>query len=185
MTYDRSIDQAAYYYLARNGVDSLPVTLSAIERMIRSEGYKVVMYALKEELPQELRRYASFAAVTCTDGDGGTVYGNINFPLGERLFAMAHELGHIVLHHIGIHACGAEAERIEDEADAFALALLAPPPVLWYYGVRTVEGAQGCTLLPPERARQVVERLRRYSASREEVSVLARFWKPITPTRPA
>ena len=183
MTYDRSIDQAAYYYLARNGVDSLPVTLSAIERMIRSEGYKVVMYALKEELPQELRRYASFAAVTCTDGDGGTVYGNINFPLGERLFAMAHELGHIVLRHVGVHACGAVRAYIEEEADTFAYAILAPLPVLWYYGARTAEGVQGCTLLSTEHANRVIERTSGREPTREEMSILSQFWRPITPTR--
>lgn len=185
MTYDRSVEQVAYYYLAMHKIESLPLTLGTIERMICAEGYQVSMYATPAGLPPELREFADMAAIAYIKGKDGHVYGNVNFSIGERLFALAHELGHIVLHHIGIHACGAEAERIEDEADAFALALLAPPPVLWYYGVRTVEGAQGCTLLPPERARQVVERLRRYSASREEVSVLARFWKPITPTRPA
>lgn len=75
--------------------------------------------------------------------------------------ALAHELGHIVLGHLWSEMPPAP-DRQEEEAEEFALYLLAPPPILEHYHVCTAEQVRTHTGLSPEDSRRALRLLEEY-----------------------
>lgn len=110
--------------------------------------------------------------------DVGLVLYKDTLPLGAKLFAIAHELGHCFLGHTfyGVREQNFENTAQEREADTFALHILAPPCVLRERHLRTVGEIQAETLLDREQAVLALQRLRRYRrADRLDAEVLDRF----------
>lgn len=65
-------------------------------------------------------------------------------PLQRQRFTAAHELGHIILGHVGRYALvnrepSTQDDPVEREANVFASRLLAPACVLWGCNARTAE----------------------------------------------
>ena len=120
---------AAWQILLDCGVDRLPVCTSMICRKL---GIKLV----EDEISQ--------------DGYSTVIRGNpyivVKKSLGikRKRFTVAHEIGHILLGHVGKYELvnrepsGAD-NPIEREANIFASRLLAPACVLWGCGVKTEE----------------------------------------------
>lgn len=75
--------------------------------------------------------------------------------------ALAHELGHILLGHLWSETPSTPAKQ-EEEAEEFALYLLAPPPVLEHYRVRTAEEVRARTGLSMEDSRRALRLLEEY-----------------------
>lgn len=117
--------------LLDGGVHVLPVQVSAL---CRSIGITVKLYSGEEG----------------SDGESAIIAGqplilvNRNKPVPRQRFTAAHELGHIMLGHVGEgmpahRGMSPEDEAMEQEANVFASRLLAPACVLWGCGVRSAE----------------------------------------------
>ena len=91
---------------------------------------------------------------------------------GRKLFAIAHELGHVVLSHTGAPSNPAPCQ--EREADSFALYLLAPVCVLAAMGVNSEEEIRHFTLLEHQ-ASQILRNLCAYRPSPSDRGVLKCF----------
>ena len=109
-------------------VSSLPVDVVAIARTAK-------IRIIKDSILNELSPCE--AAKTYHDGDDWFIIYNDRNPVEVSRFAIAHELGHIFLGHSttfgkysGILEFG-KKPKAEQQADAFALRLLAPACVLW------------------------------------------------------
>ncbi len=137
-------------------------------------------------------------AVKCyrsTDGNRGfcNIVGGVPYIFVDsasersvRRFTAAHELGHILLGHVGDftdlkHPEPLNAEKLEADADAFAARLLAPSCVLFGCGVRSKEEiALLCDIsldLASKRMRRVraLRRRGRLSCPYEEIEVCSQF----------
>lgn len=117
--------------LLDGGVCVLPVQVSAL---CRSMGIAVKLYGGEEG----------------SDGKSAIIAGqplilvNRNKPVPRQRFTAVHELGHIMLGHVGEgspahRGTSPEDEAMEQEANVFAFRLLAPACVLWGCGVRSAE----------------------------------------------
>lgn len=117
--------------LLDENVQALPVQVSVL---CRAMGISVRLYDGRKD----------------SDGESTLLNGkpmilvNRNKPIPRQRFTAAHELGHILLGHVGI---GELVNRepspgdnpIEKEANVFASRLLAPACVLWGCGVQSTE----------------------------------------------
>lgn len=85
-------------------------------------------------------------------------------PLSRQRFTVAHELGHIMLGHIGRYALvnrepSVKDNPVEQEANVFASRLLAPACVLWGCNARTAEEVAALCDISLQAARFRAERM--------------------------
>lgn len=127
----RAARDMSWRILLGEGVRSLPVSVSAL---CRSMGIAVKYYDGTSE----------------SDGESTIIAGrplifvSKNKPIPRQRFTAAHELGHILLGHVGEgHLVNREPapgdNPLEREANVFASRLLAPACVLWGCGVQSPE----------------------------------------------
>ena len=121
----------AWEILLREGVCELPVSTS---RLCRKMGVNLAY-------GETGLRSVGFSTVV-----NGTMYIVIRQGMnaGRTRFTVAHELGHILLGHVGTYRLvnrePSESDNpIEHDANVFASRLLAPACVLWGCGARTAE----------------------------------------------
>lgn len=128
--YQRSRD-LAWRILLNEGVKKLPVDIVGLCRQMgirvqyyipkdQNDGYSTVFFGMAR----------IFASQKCS-------------PERQR-FTIAHELGHILLGHVGEHQLinrepSTKDNPIEQEANVFASRILAPACVLWALNARTPE----------------------------------------------
>ena len=120
---------AAWQILLDCGVDQLPVRTSMLCR-------KLGIGLAEDDLSQD-----GYSIIVCDEP-----YIVVKRSLGDRRkrFTVAHEIGHILLGHVGKYELvnrepSSTDSPIEREANVFASRLLAPACVLWGCGVRTAE----------------------------------------------
>ena len=121
----------AWKVLLDGGVHALPVSASGL---CRAMGIRVKLYEGREDSDGE----------STILGGGPLILVSRNKPVPRQRFTAAHELGHILLGHVGE---GKPAHRgplpagnpMEREANVFASRLLAPACVLWGCGVGGAE----------------------------------------------
>ncbi len=136
-----------------------------------------------------LKRYRS------TDGNCGfcNIVGGIPYIFVDsgsersvRRFTAAHELGHILLGHVGDftdlrHRDPQDPGKLESDADAFAISLLAPSCVLLGCGVKNEEEIASLCDISLEIASKRMRRVRalrrrgRLNCSYEEIELLRQF----------
>lgn len=101
--------------------------------------------------------------------------------VGTRLFALAHEIGHIALKHeipaSGTLCCSDTDTVTEAEANTFAYALTAPLAVLHDRKVRSVEQIQRETLLDEKQAAQVCLMLASYRPVAHDAAIVLQYKK--------
>ena len=141
--------------LLKHDVTALPVRVGAI---CRAEGLTVISYHDADPL---IRQYG--LTEHAAENDGFTLgkiifYDNTRCTPERQRFTIAHELGHIMLHHSGKLKNREPADgdaAVEQAANVFASRLLAPACVLWGCGVHTPEQiAELCSIsLPAARFR--------------------------------
>ena len=88
----------------------------------------------------------------------------------QERFAIAHELGHIAMGHLEPDAEELSKEESENQADLFALLLLAPPPVLEAYDIDTPENIRQLTGLSLNHSRMAYGFLLEYRRQQHEAA---------------
>lgn len=121
----------AWKVLLDGNVHALPVSTSGL---CRTMGIRVKLYEGRE---------GSDGESTILDGEP-LILVSRNKPVPRQRFTAAHELGHILLGHVGkgrlVNREPSPTDNpIEREANVFASRLLAPACVLWGCGVGSVE----------------------------------------------
>lgn len=121
----------AWNVLLDGNVQILPVKVSALCRTL---GISMKLYGGREDSDGECSML----------GGQPTIFVSRNKPVPRQRFTAAHELGHILLGHVGkgklVNREPAPTDNpIEREANVFASRLLAPACVLWGCGVESAE----------------------------------------------
>lgn len=151
------IRDAAWQCLLDNNIDSLPVDVLKIASQSNIDVKK--NSNLKILLPDEY-------AKALNNGDKWIiVYNDLNDVVDSR-FAIAHELGHILLGHVKTYAKYATIEDIgikpkaENQADMFALRLLCPACILMELDLHTPEEISAVCRVPTHWAQKRSDRMK-------------------------
>ncbi len=165
----RNIRNAAWQCLLDCGIDSLPVQVSTVASRL---GIGTYAYGPNLELIRSSGLEALLDAINFAYADPS---GSLMIFFDEKTsrqqirFTVAHELGHILLGHVGPETpCGRLldpcVEKLERAADRFAIRLLAPACALWAKEAYTAEEIGAICDLAPEYA---AKRARRMKTLRE------------------
>ncbi|MDO5398261.1 MAG: ImmA/IrrE family metallo-endopeptidase [bacterium] len=154
--------------LIDNNIHSLPISTSTIERMIQNLGFKLISYniPLNNEDIDEFNELGlleiakTFKAFTYVDNDYKFVFYRANLSAQDRIYILAHELGHICLGHFTVSGvrCSSDLKSKspqEIESDNFAFELLAPTCVLNKMRGLTPEKISHITLVSLEDAEHI------------------------------
>ena len=147
----KNIVRLANQFILLRGVDRLPLDMERLRMLCAAEKLVLLSYGEAEGLIESLalQAHTKRNAFLLQTQDVGLVLYKDTLPLGAKLFAIAHELGHCFLGHTfyGVREQNFENNAQEREADTFALHILAPPCVLRERHLRTVGEIQAETLL--------------------------------------
>ncbi len=125
----QNVRDIVWELLIRHKIDRLPVRVSEI---CRKEGIKIKLC----DNGTEADGYSTVLFGT------PCIYYNDKCAVGRQRFTVAHELGHILLGHVGKYELvnrepSPNDNPIEQAANVFASRLLAPACVLWGCGVKS------------------------------------------------
>lgn len=158
----KNIVRLANQFILLRGVDRLPLDMERLRMLCAAEKLVLLSYGEAEGLIESLalQAHTKRNAFLLQTQDVGLVLYKDTLPLGAKLFAIAHELGHCFLGHTfyGVREQNFENTAQEREADTFALHILAPPCVLRERHLRTVGEIQAETLLDREQAVLALQR---------------------------
>lgn len=150
------IRDAAWQCLIDNNIDSLPVDVLKIARQSNIDVKK--NSRIKILLPDEY-------AKAFYNGEKWIIVYNDRNDVPLSRFAIAHELGHILLGHVKTYAKYATIEDIgikpkaENQADMFALRLLCPACVLMQMGISSADDISSYCRIPHSCAEQRSKRM--------------------------
>lgn len=186
--YYRNVRDAAWKILIECGISALPVRPSEI---CRHYNWILADYIAGA---QSIELFGLSALKEKTDGfctvtaNHVYIFYDSSMPVGRQRFTVAHEIGHLVLGHVGNGMATVEnreptgAEREEErQANQFAASLVAPSCVLHEIGATTSEEIQALCGITKQAAQfraewmQELERRRRYGTSRLEQQVTKQF----------
>lgn len=161
----RHIRNAAWQCLLDCGIDSLPVQISAI-----AEHFGIGIYAYGPNLDlicrSGLEPLLDAMGFAYADPSGRLmIFFNEKTSRQQIRFTIAHELGHILLGHVGADTpqgrlLNPTVEKLEEAADRFAVRLLAPACVLWAKDAYTAEEIEAVCDLSPEYAEKRAKRMK-------------------------
>ncbi len=161
--------------LLENGINSLPITTERLEAIITRKGFKIINY--DTACKQHAEILTSLGVLSLADRTKAFTYSNksekivftkIGISANEKRLLLAHELGHIALHHMsdnviaGYTPGGLIDDGQEDEANAFALELLAPVCILIRKHISSPKQISDITLLDEKRSRLVADEVRNH-----------------------
>ena len=171
-------------YLYDSKISHLPVMYEDLVSLIAKEGYDVFSYAQAKELIEfaDLEHCVNSDGFTYTNGEFKAVLYRDELSSDERVFVLAHELGHIVLSHttIGVNKKSRNeywTSRQEEEADEFAYQLIAPLCVLKAMHVKTLNSIMQRTLLSKARSERVLGKLVSYKRVHHDRMIRQKFLK--------
>ena len=175
----KNIVRIANDFIIEHDIHELPLHKFDLIQLCKSIRCRAMpySYALSCGLIDKLNayEYLSCAAFCVHSGEGYLILFDDTRSVGTQIFAFAHEIGHIVLNHTysgSIGFSGADTVQ-ENEANAFAYALLAPLDVLHDRRINTIEQIEYETLLDRECAEKVFAMLSKYkSAERNRMLVM-------------
>lgn len=171
-----------------SNIKSLPVGWDELNSIAERMGCIIMSYNRGRDIIHRLgldpsKEQPSFYTTT-DDGTRIIFYYDMLTPK-EQQFYIAHEIGHIALHHTYINDCKSidSALRMrdqEEEADAFALALLAPPDILLACRCKTAEDISKLTGLDTVHARLALGAMlqRKGQPSNDDAQTLLKQFAP-------
>lgn len=142
----------AWKILINEHITALPVSVSSI---CKNMGIKIKLYE-----PED----GNSGFSTLMNGQAIIAVSRMDRPERQR-FTAAHELGHILLGHVGKYKLvnrepSASDDPIEQAANIFASRLLAPACVLWGCGCKTAEEISQLCCISQQAAEFRAERMR-------------------------
>lgn len=155
----KSVQEHAQDFQIEMGIHDLPVPIGKLKWIARKLGYEVTTYedaiTVIESLGlSHLMSQSSFAHWDYVQ-QHGTIYVADDLQEDDLRYALAHELGHIMLHFSGRSGrvvqlpSNPEAKKqLEEEADEFARAILAPASVLLNIGATMPDQIEDITGVP-------------------------------------
>lgn len=152
----KNLRDAAWQCLIDRKIDRLPVDVLKI-----AEEYNV--HVIRNSLVNELKPNED-ARTYCNGNKWIIIFNDKNSSETSR-FAIAHELGHILLGHVKTYAKYATIEDIgikpkaENQADTFALRLLCPACVLMQMGISSADDISSYCRIPHSCAEQRSKRM--------------------------
>lgn len=153
-------------FILSTGIHSIPLKIENLESICEQLGYTLLSYQEATELLQKPRfkKYTIYPAFTIKNDDYRIVLFNSTLSTSTRIFAIAHEIGHIVLKHnyhgeVGFTQADSDSER---EANTFAYQLLAPLCVLKALNITDIGDIKSLTLLNGNQAKYVHKALHHY-----------------------
>lgn len=158
--------------LLDSDINTLPVADVDVERLLVRRGCKIRSFNLDDDNSVQFLKGLNvlefaewYEAFTYVENDEIIVFYNSKIQAERRRFAFAHELAHIKLGHtaahsvLGFHDDFSPDLTQEEEANAFALALLAPPCVLQRSNIVDIRRISHFTLLNNDQSCQVCHNL--------------------------
>ena len=161
----RGIRDAAWQCLLDCGVKDLPVQASLVAAQL---GVGLFAYGPNREILRQSRLEALLEAMGFAYADPSgrlMVFYNDETSLQQIRFTVAHELGHILLGHVGPSTprgrlLEPSVQKLERAADSFAIRLLAPSCALWAKNACTAEEISALCDIPLDAAGKRARRMR-------------------------
>ncbi len=147
----------AYEFILDNHIHKLPVDLTKLSKVCKACRLHLISYSLAHDMICTLgwEKHMQYDGFTGTaDGDVYILYRDA-LPMGQKMLTIAHEIGHNALGHMdyGVNQRNFKCSPLEQEADLFALCLLAPPCILQDFGATSIRDIQMLTYLDEENAK--------------------------------
>lgn len=163
-------------FIIQQRIRALPLRLHDLECLCGSVGYELYPYDIASGIivKLNLKQYTRFPAFMVTTNQYKIIFYDNSADTGTRLFSIAHELGHIVLKHgyRGVLGNSQTDTAQEHEADVFAYQLLAPLCVLKARHITDLAEIEEETLLNPDQARYIKNKLDVYDHQPGEAAIL-------------
>ena len=153
-------------FILKEGINRLPVRFETLKSIFLKYDYIVASYKEANDIIEicKLRKHTKYNAFMFVEPKNNIkmILYKDELSTSDKLFSLAHELGHIVLGHT---YCGVLEQNFkntdqEREANIFALQLLAPTCVLKAKRIKSVEDIQKETLLDQQHAKDVFVKLK-------------------------
>lgn len=176
------IQQLAYDFLLQAHIGKLKLTMADFTQMCKRMDYTLLSYVQGREIIESFHlkgnmRYNGFAFVS---GGHKMIFYKDALAYHEKLFTIAHEIGHIFLGHMYTGtkpraAAEGWSDAQEQEADTFAYYLIAPPCILQACHVTTPAQLTQLTYLKNQRCAQAFMNLCNYIPTPEDTLLEASF----------
>lgn len=173
-----NIIRLANDFILKHKIDALPLRIDDFQKLCDALGYDLIPFSGASVLAKVMDLHKCFehpAFLICRPNCRAVCYDEKQ-SVGTRLFAIAHEIGHIALKHeipaSGALCCSDTDTVTEAEANTFAYALTAPLAVLHDRKVRSVEQIQRETLLDEKQAAQVCLMLASYHPIAQDAAIV-------------
>lgn len=154
------VRQKSYAFMRENAIN-LPVEFSDIQRIAARNKWLLIDYNEAPEVMRHLKlpsgfdlknEMASRKGFTMFQGKELVIFYNNKLSYEERIITILHEFGHIYLQHSCCGILGRDAsERItkiqEEEAETFAIEVMAPLPILKKCGISRAEDIENMGLI--------------------------------------
>ena len=142
----------AFEVLIKQNVTQLPISVTEICKKLRIE--------IKYYIPKD-----NNSGISMIIGEQPFIFVNQNKSIERRRFTAAHELGHILLGHVGKYRFANNNLQnndipIERAADEFAINLLAPDCVLWGCGVKNADDIASLCRISKQSAEYRMQRMK-------------------------
>lgn len=178
-----NIIRLANDFILKHKIDALPLRIDDFQKLCDALGYDLLPFSGASVLAKVMDLHKCFehpAFLICRPNCRAVCYDERQ-SVGTRLFALAHEIGHIALKHeipaSGTLCCSDTDTVTEAEANTFAYALTAPLAVLHDRKVRSVEQIQRETLLDEKQAAQVCLMLASYRPAAHDAVIVRQYKK--------
>ncbi len=178
------IKRKAWDMRLKNHIYHLSLSLEDMVNIALNHGWDLYSYQGAQELLNHLQLevYAKLLrAFSIMDGDLKIILYQDELSYSQKLFSIAHEFGHIYLHHSFFGIMGDSEDRSvanaqEKEADLFAFELLMPSCILSACRIKTLDDLKVLHLLNPYYEKTYMETVYAYKKFRLYDPLYQNIW---------